>query len=398
MITTEAWVLYKGELAQNENGGNDNGNGNGKVKMAELSRETFSFPGLSENEVLIEPIYGCWEANVTHALERRPVDICRQRNEEKVVLCNGGVARVLRVGPEVTTVTAGDMCVVTGNRIWDKRGYMIKAYAYDAPNTVGLFAKQTKLHERQLIPIPENTKYSLRQWAAFSIRYVTAWANWKQAYGCLRLQLSEQDYPNPFVWGWGGGVALAELALANMFGCRTAMLASSDDRLRLIASMGIEAIDRRAFGNLYLDEEKYESDSKYRREYRYAQAAFLRLVEEKTEGQLVSIFVDNIGSPVVRATLKALACPGVITTAGWKRGMSINLVRAVECMKWHTHVHTHYARYEEVIESFRFAEETGWMAPSEGELYDWDNVPMLARDYAEEKVSDYFPLVQINRI
>jgi NADPH:quinone reductase-like Zn-dependent oxidoreductase len=392
MITTEAWVLYKGEPD-----GRDGANKNGGGKPAELIREMFSFPDLDDHEVLVEPLYGCWEANMTHALERSPVDICRLRNEEKVVLCNGGVARVLRPGPKVTSVTEGAICLVT-NSHWDKRGYITKAFAFDAPNTVGLLAKQTKLHERQLIPIPENSKYTPRQWAAFSLRYGTAWGNWKQAYGSFRIQLSEQEYPQPYVWGWGGGVALAELALAKLYGCQTAMLASNDDRLKMISRMGIESVDRRQFGDLHFDQEKYDKDSQYRKAYRQSEEHFLEVVKEKTQKALVSIFIDNIGGPVVRATLKALACPGVIATAGWKRGMSINLVRAIECIAWHTHVNTNYARYEDVAECMRFAEETGWMAPDDGELYDWENVPMLARDYAEGKISDYFPLFRINTL
>jgi NADPH:quinone reductase-like Zn-dependent oxidoreductase len=176
------------------------------------------------------------------------------------------------------------------------------------------------------------------------------------------------------------------------------MLASQDDRLELISRMGIEAIDRRQFGHLSFDQEKYDNDSRYRRAYKQSEDDFLEFVREKTQNELVSIFIDNIGTPVTRATLKALACPGVITTAGWKQGMSINLVRALECMKWHTHVNTHYARYEDVVESVRFAEETEWMAPEGGEVYDWENAPSLALDYAEEKVSNYFPLIRINRL
>jgi NADPH:quinone reductase-like Zn-dependent oxidoreductase len=386
-ITTEAWVLYKGENSKN-----------GESQKGELIRESLSFSGISEDEVLIEPIYGSWEGNMGHALDRRPVDICRQRNEERVVLCNAGVARVLKTGAMVRGLAEGDTCMVTGNSVWDKRGYMIKAFAYDAPNTVGLLARQTKVHPQQLIRIPENTKYSLRQWAAFSIRYVTAWANWKQAYGSLRVQLSEQEYPNPFVWGWGGGVALAELELANLFGCRTAMLASNGDRLRMIAESGIEPIDRRQFGSLSFDQDKYDRDPQFSQAYKASEDAFLAVVKEKTGGSYVSIFIDNIGTPVIRATLKSLACPGVITTAGWKCGMSINLVRAIECMKWHTHVHTHYSRYSDTLEAVRFAEQNEWMPRLDGEVYSYDNVPLLARDFSEGKTSDYFPLFEVNTL
>src|SRR5438045_7563641 len=65
-IATDAWVLYRGSTGV----------------TAELKRENFSFPELTEHEILVEPIYGCWEGNMTHALERNPIDICEQRQEE----------------------------------------------------------------------------------------------------------------------------------------------------------------------------------------------------------------------------------------------------------------------------------------------------------------------------
>ncbi len=204
MISTEAWVMHQGT---------DTNPGHGP-KLADLKKESFSFPDITAHEVLAEPLYGCWEANMTHALSRRPVDVCLQRREAIVVLGNGGVVRVLKTGPSVATIKEGDLCIVFPNGVSDEFGYPETIYAYDTPKSVGVLARQTKLHEKQVIPIPKDTQHSLQQWAAFSLRYFTAWANWNLAYGCWRLQMTEADFPTPYVWGWGGGVALAELALA----------------------------------------------------------------------------------------------------------------------------------------------------------------------------------------
>ena len=149
------------------------------------------------------------------------------------------------------------MCVRPGRHHRSFRVPLKKVTAYDAPGTMGLLAKRIKVTEGNLLPIPQPTRFSLAQWAAFSLRYPTAWASWKLAYGCWRQQMSEDDLAVPFVWAWGGGVALAELTLANYFGARTAMVASSPERLALIAKMGITAIDRRQFGNLAFDERRY---------------------------------------------------------------------------------------------------------------------------------------------
>jgi NADPH:quinone reductase-like Zn-dependent oxidoreductase len=386
MIKTEAWVLYEG--AQKGNPGDS--------VAGELRREEYTFPDITEWEVLAEPIYGCWEGNMSHAIERDPVDICRQRGEEKVVIGNAGVVRVLKTGSAVTSVEEGDLCLVFCNGVWDKLGYPKKILAYDAPGTVGLLTKQTKLHERNLIKIPPDTRHDLQQWAAFSLRYITAWANWKVAYGCLRLQLGEDANPSPFVWGWGGGVTLAELALAKFSNCRVAMISSEDERLELIRQTGITPIDRRQFSDLHFDQDRYQSDTAFKEAYQQSEEIFLSTVKEHTQGSGVSIFIDFIGLPVFRATLKALARPGIITTAGWKEGMNLSTVRAIECMKWHTHVHTHYARYDEGLEAVRFAEEKQWMPPLDGEIYGWDDIPGLAQAHVEGKVSSYFPVYQVN--
>ncbi|MGB8508766.1 MAG: hypothetical protein WCD76_10195, partial [Pyrinomonadaceae bacterium] len=99
-----------------------------------------------------------------------------------------------------------------------------------------------------------------------------------------------------------------------------------------------------------------------------------------------------------RVTLKALARPGVITTAGWKEGMHLSVVRAIECMKWHTHVHTHYARYAEGLEAVRFAEEQGWMPDVGEEVFGWEDIQRLSGEYTAGKLSSYFPIYQVNQL
>lgn len=385
-VTTEAWVIHRG-LAHN---------GSGSPEPAELKKELYSFPDITDEEVLAEPLFGCWEGNMTHAVERRPVDVCRERGEETVVLGNAGVVRVLRAGASVEGLREGDKCMVFCNGVWDELGYPKKIYAYDAPGTVGLLARRVKLHGRQLIRLPDDTKYSLQQWAAFSLRYVTAWANWKLAYGCHRLQTDGAARPHTFVWAWGGGVALAEVTLARRAGCEVAMISSDDERLKLMGSLGVRPVDRRQFRGLDFDQERYRSDPAFKKAYQAAEDAFLATVKEHTRGQGVSVFIDFIGLPVYRATLKALARPGVITTAGWKEGMNLSCLRAIECMNWHTHVHTHYARYAEGLEAVRYAEEHGWMPPADGEACPWDDIPQLARRHAAGQLSTYFPVFQVN--
>ncbi|MDY7226121.1 zinc-binding dehydrogenase [Hyalangium rubrum] len=387
MLETRAWVLHRGERQKE-----------GQPVPAELVEESFSIPALGPEDVLAEPLYGCWEGNMGHALQRVPVDICRLRREDKVVIGNAGVVRVVETGSAVTRVRAGDHCLVFCNAEPDEHGYPVKVLAYDASHTMGLLARKTRLPQHVLIPLPAHSRHSLKQWAAFSLRYITAWSNWRLAYGCWRLQLSESDCPVPFVVGWGGGVSYAQLRLARHAGCRVAMVTSQAERLRHLESVGIIPIDRREFPDLMREPARFASDAEYRRRYIQSEKQFLARVKEAGRGQDVSIFLDHIGAPLLEATLKALGRQGVIATAGWKLGAElIDLSRSTECTKRHQHIHTHYARYAEAVAAVGFAEEAGWLPPVDDErIYAWEEVPQLARDFEQGRVASYFPLYAVN--
>jgi len=381
---TTAWVLRKGE---------DDG------KPGHLEQDEVTLPELGESDCLVESIYGCWEGNMGHACSRKPIDICRQRGEDFVVIGNAGVVRILETGDRVTTVKKGDFALLfcIGSR--DKWGYPRTIFGYDAVGTIGLLAKRTVCREYQVIPVPDTSRHSLKQWAAFSLRYITAWSNWHQAYGCWRVQMGVEDCPSPYVWGWGGGVTWAELTLAKYSGAKVSMISGNPKRLRAIARAGMNPIDRRNFINLDYNTQRYRNDPEYKKKYLESEQIFLRTVQETTNGVGVSIFLDYVGSPVTRATIKALSRQGLVSTAGWKEGMKISLVRAIECINRHTHVHTHYARYAQGRAAVQFAENTGWMPDdiSEMDVYAFDEVPTLRQDYDAGKSSTYFPIYEVNK-
>ena len=75
-----------------------------------------------------------------HALQRDPIDLCKERGEDAVVVGNSGVVRVERVGSAVTSLSAGDIGIVFGNGIWDEQGYPIKIVGYDVNPRFGAAA------------------------------------------------------------------------------------------------------------------------------------------------------------------------------------------------------------------------------------------------------------------
>ena len=389
MISTEAWVLYRHPEHEERPTNVDD----------VLRRETFTFPEPDEDEVLVEPLYGSFEANMDHALIRDPVDVCRQRGEERIVIGNLGVVRVLQPGSSSrSSLREGDVCIVMPFGKRDRHGYAELVYAYDMPATVGLLTRRTKIQADNLLPVPDNSAYSLTQWAAYA-RYFTAWDNWKVAFRCWKAQLDEVKPEDHLVFGWGGGVTVAELELARRAGFRVAMTASSDERLAYLQARGIQPVDRRLFPDLTTRGPGDEVDAVAENRYRASEREFLEALSDLSDGAGVAIFVDNIGAPVHKATLKAMAREGVLTSAGWKGGMNLLNRRAAECIKRHLHVHTHVWRFEDSPLIRDYQEETGWIAEIDpAAIYDFDEIPALAQDYRVGKLDTYFPIYQVNPV
>jgi NADPH:quinone reductase-like Zn-dependent oxidoreductase len=377
---TEAWVLAAGSGAANSSG--------------VLSYGSFSYPECADDEVLVEPMVGSWEANMDHAIERNPVDICRQRGEPQIVLGNAGVVRVKQCGAAVEHLRIGDKCLLFCGGKLDSFGYVELVFAYDMPGTVGLLARETKTLARNLFRIAPDSPLSLHQWAAFSTRYLTAWSNWQQANGCLRLQLSSEELPRPYVWGWGGGTTLAELALATRCGCRTLMIVGNDSHRQEAVGMGVATIDRREFPGLVASAQGEEGDLAIRRTRLNSERRFLRAVQDLTDGNGVSIFIDYLGGSTLDLSLRALGRQGVLATAGWKFGVRSSITRANECIKRHTHVHTHYARLSDVPAAMSYAEANGWRAQVSA-VYPYSEVPRLATEYHNGQIPSYFPLYEV---
>jgi NADPH:quinone reductase-like Zn-dependent oxidoreductase len=261
---------------------------------------------------------------------------------------------------------------------------------------MGLLAKRAVFHELNLTPIPSNTRHCYRRWAGFPVRYGTAWENWKLSYNVWKAQFDLEEFPAPYVSGWGGGVGLAMVQLAKHYGCPVSLVVSSDYRIRVLKELGIVPIDRRSYPDLAFDEQRYETDRAYRAKYLQSEKAFLEAIREATNEKGVSIFVDNIGAPVFRATLRALGRLGIVTTSGWKHGKHLSYDRTAATVGRHIFLHVHGCRRSEGVRSVQFAEEHEWLPPPSEELYGWDDVPQLAADYASGKIQSYAPVFQVN--
>ena len=139
----------------------------------------------------------------------------------------------------------------------------------------------------------------------------------------------------------------------------------------------------------------YKEDPEYKERYKSSEERFLEIVDDLTKGLGVNIFLDYVGSPVLRATLKAMARQGILATAGWKDGMSTWLIRAIECIDRHQHIHTHYARYSVGVHAVHFAMANDWLPTVDPYVYEYDEIPKLAKDYDNGDFT-YFPVFKVN--
>lgn len=360
-MTTEAWVLKK---ANEQN---------------ELSKESFEIGDLSAEEVLLKPLFGCLEGNMVHALTNDPIDILKERQEEKIILGNAGVMEVIEAGKIAKSkFSAGDKVIYFCNGKQDEYGYPLEITGYDKKGSMGVLAKKIKLTQDEIIKIPDNSSVSLEQWAAFSLKFITAWSNWKVAYNTWKIQMPQIPNNEIYVFGWGGGVTYAELLLAKKMGCTCTMITSKKENIELCKKNNINVFNRSIYSK-----EKFEDElSKY--------------IKHITKNKLASIFIDNIGKDVYKSTMKSIGRQGIITTSGWKTGGMLPVLRQNECLNRHVHVHTHYAKQSEGEEAINYAIVHNWIPPVCKTVYEWDEIPKLIEDYKQGTLETYFPIFKIN--
>lgn len=388
MSVADAWILRSGFVT-------------GPVEHAAdaLERGSFTFRELQPGEAVVEPLLGAWEANIDHAIARQPIDVCSTRDEDEILLGNLGLARIRQIHPDSpkSSLQEGDICMLMPFGVTDRNGYAELVYAYDCPGTTGLLAKTTQVPIQLLLPVPEKSKFSLRQWATYG-RLFTAWDNWHKAFSAWRLQVPDADPADNLVFAWGGGVSLAFLVLAKNAGFQVAMTAGSDERLELLGRYGITPIDRRELPCLNVPKRSHK-DREYSQQHGLSRRKFIDEIQELSSGFGASIIMDNIGEPVYPLTLEALAREGVLTTCGWKAGMRMSHLRGQECIQRHVHLHTH-VWHQPSSAATRDAIEAGdWMPPESSiTVTGFDDINDMARQSLDHGLPAYYSLYQVNEL
>ena len=143
-----------------------------------------------------------------------------------------GAGKVLAVGSDVSTVQVGWRVVTHLCAEWrhGEIGMEMQATALGGGKP-GILAKHVVLDQYNLLPIPEHMDY--RQAASLPVAGLTA-------FHCLFGFAGKTLQPGQTVLIEGtGGVSIAALQLALSAGARPIVISSSDDKLKLVQSLGV---------------------------------------------------------------------------------------------------------------------------------------------------------------
>jgi NADPH:quinone reductase-like Zn-dependent oxidoreductase len=151
----------------------------------------------------------------------------------------------------------------------------------------GTHAELVAVTERNVYPITETL--SFEEAAAFPLVFETAY---RMLITRARLERGE----TVFVWGVGGGVATAALAIAKAFGARVIVTSSSEEKLARARELGAdETIDHSS------------EDVRAR-------------VKELTEGAGADVVVETVGDATWKTSLEIAAARGRIVLCGATTG------------------------------------------------------------------------------
>ena len=216
------------------------------------------------------------------------------------ILGADGAGVVESVGANVTRVEPGDRVLINpGVSCYDcepcRRGEhsLCVRYSLLGEHLPGTLAEYVIVPEVNVARIPGLSvtmpEISWAEAAGFSLATLTAW---RMLMTRARVQAGEVV----LIWGIGGGVALASLAVAKLAGAFVIVTSSSDRKLAVAKEMGADA----AWNHSVLD--------------------VPREVRKLTEKRGADVVVDNVGESTWQMSLKALCKGGRLVTCGGTSG------------------------------------------------------------------------------
>ncbi len=223
------------------------------------------------------------------------------------VLGADGAGVVETVGGEVTAVKPGDRVVLNPGISCDACEYcragehsLCTTFRLLGEHLHGTFAEAIRVPAANVEVVPAQVPWA--EAAAFPLTFVTAW-RMVATRGAVRAG------ETVLIWGIGGGVALAALAIAKRRGARVIVTSSSDAKLERARALGADAT------------------------LNHAAVDVPREVRGLTDRRGVDVVIETVGEATWDRSLRALARGGRLVTCGATTGPSVGL--DVRRVFWH---------------------------------------------------------------
>ncbi len=225
------------------------------------------------------------------------------------VVGSDGAGVVEACGSAATTVRPGDRVLINpglscGGCQWCRRGEepLCPEFQVLGEHRDGTIAECVVVPERNLAPVPAGMSWA--QAAAFPLATLTAW---RMLTTRARLQAGERV----LIWGIGGGVALAALAIARHLGARPIVTSSSEVKLARARELGAEVT------------------------LNHATQDVAKEVRALTARHGVDVVVDTVGQATWERSLRCLGRLGRLVTCGGTSGPMVTTdVRKLFWYQW----------------------------------------------------------------
>jgi NADPH:quinone reductase-like Zn-dependent oxidoreductase len=223
------------------------------------------------------------------------------------ILGSDGAGVVESVGTAVTRVRPGDRVMIYPGLSCGQcpaclagEEWLCPGFRVVGEHRAGTAAEYVVVPEENLAPVPPAMPWP--EAAAFSLGTLTAWR-------MLTTRAKLQPGETVLIWGIGGGVAMAALAVARHLGARTVVTSGTEAKLEVARRRGADAAINHGTGDVVAE------------------------VRRLTGGRGADVVVDSVGLARWQESLRALRRGGRLVTCGATSGpmVSIDLRR----LFWH---------------------------------------------------------------
>jgi crotonyl-CoA reductase len=313
-------------------------------------------PPLGPNEVLIAPMASALNYNTVWTsifepvstfafLERfaREGELAARHDLDYHIVGSDAAAVVLRTGPGVTRWKPGDRVVVHCNYVdmeapegHDDSMLDPSQRIWGFESNFGGMAEVSMVKANQLMPMP--THLTWEEAASLGLVLATAY---RMLVGENEARMKQGD--KVLIWGATGGLGGFGTQLVKNGGGIPVCVVSSEEKVKLLEDVGVEAvIDRKAEGYSFWTEDGEQDYKEYRR--------FGKRIRELI-GDDVDIVFEHVGKSTFGASVFVVRKGGVVVTCASTTGYQHTYDNRYLWMNLKRILGSHFANYKEAWEA-----------------------------------------------